>query len=133
MSVCCAKPQPAVQHVDVRQGEDKLTKFQGFKSFFMATCGQMGPLRLLEQHTPVKVGVPDHSREALEAEHGAETVRKTYQLWSMLLQKIPYALHSSLLVVRKSAGRSFASTTSNVLTQKGSVHARLVQPLSEGG
>ena len=41
--------------------------------------------------TPIKVGIPDHNREALEAEHGAENVRNAYQLWSMLLQKIPYA------------------------------------------
>ena len=105
-------------------GEDELTKFQAFKSVFMATCGQMGLLSLLEQSTPVKVGVPDHDRVSLEVEHGAETVRKAYQLWSMLLQKIPYApiAHAILAAGIPQVGwRSFASTILSAQTQKSNV------------
>lgn len=72
-------------------GEDEQTKVNAFRSVVIAFCGQNGLLDVLEQEVPVKIGKMGVSRDELVAVHSEKTVRQSYELWAMLVSKIPYA------------------------------------------
>ncbi|MEP5177288.1 hypothetical protein [Marinobacter alexandrii] len=75
----------------IRAGDNEQTRVQGFSSMTIAVCGQNRTLSVLvEQEKAVKVGLEHADRAALVAEHSEEVVRKSYEIWGMLIQKITY-------------------------------------------
>lgn len=83
-------------------GEDEQTKLNAYVSLVIAVCGQNGTLEVLSQDEPVKVGDPNASRADLVAKHSEEVVRKSYELWGMIVQKIVYAPISQTIIAAQS-------------------------------
>ena len=88
----------------------------------IAVCGQNGALFVLEQQKAVKVGFEHADRSALVAEHSEKMVRKSYELWGMLIQKIPYAPIMRMIVSagspQEQGGRALVNTMKRVQGQR---------------
>ena len=72
-------------------GDEEQSKVQGFSSIMIAVCAQKGISSVLEQEKAVKVGLEQADRAALVAEHSEEVMRKSYELWGVIIQRIPHA------------------------------------------
>lgn len=94
-------------------------------TYLLSVCGSNGFLRVLEQEEEVKVGVAGADRELLIALHSAETVRISFELWGMLVNKIAFAPIARMILAAGSPQARWRAFTTYYETRAGVDKAEL--------